>query len=236
MSEQLWINNPSGLFTSQTWQKFVVTKDMDVSTALNSVVRFTVYFSVLLFLGTSKTQYLLAIPFVLVVTVIFSKVFPTTRDIETFISPATSVVQAKKYTLPTNNNPFMNVLLTEIIDSPDRPDAAPITSKAVKKQMSKAFQHTSEIYMDTSDRFDQAQSMRNFHTLQSATVPNNQDGFLEFLAKGMDEPDNSSAFPSRNAKAKSETYVSALNSTTSLPNSTSAPAGTTPASVSFASA
>jgi hypothetical protein len=234
MSEQLWINNPSGLFTSQTWQKFVVTKDMDVPTALNSVVRFTIYFSVLLFIGTGKTQYLLAIPFVLVITVVFSRLFPTTRDIETFISPV-KMVQTKTYTNPTAGNPFMNVLLTEITDSPDRPDAAPITSKAVKKQMSKAFQQTSEIYMDTSDRFDQAQSMRNFHTLQSSTVPNNQDGFLDFLAKGIDEPDHSSAFPSRNAKVKSETYVTTVNSMKSLPNSTSAPTGTTPSSVSFAS-
>ena len=130
----------------------------------------------------------------------------------------------------------MNPMLTEINDNPNRPDAAPIGRSDVKKEIESNFQKTTDIYMDTSDRCDQAQSMRNFHTLQSATVPNNQDGFLEFLAKGMDEPDNSSAFPSRNAKAKSETYVSALNSTTSLPNSTSAPAGTTPASVSFASA
>jgi hypothetical protein len=232
MSEKLWTQDPSVLFSKDTWQKFVPTKDMDVPAALNSVVRFTVYFSILLFIGTSKTAYLLAIPIVLVTTIIFSKLFPTTRDlVETFNSPVLS--QLRKYTNPTGENPFMNVLLPEIVDNPDRPDAAPITSKAVKKQVQKAFQQTSDIYMDTSDRFDQAQAMRTFHTLQSSTVPNNQDGFLEFLAKGIDEPDHSSAFPSRNAKAKSETYVSALNST-SLPSTTAKPTGTKPASVSFA--
>ena len=230
MSEKLWIQDPNILFSRDTWQKFVPTKDMDIPAALNSVVRFTIYFSVLLFIGTSKTSYLLAIPLVLVLTVIFSKVFPTPRALVETFSP---IVNMQKYTLPTAENPFMNPLLTEIIDNPNRPDAAPVTSKEVKKQISKAFQQTSDLHMDTSDRFDQAQALRTFHTLQSATIPNNQDGFLQFLAKGIDEPDHSSAFPARNAKAKSETYVSALNST-SLHSSTAKPTGTTPASVSFA--
>jgi hypothetical protein len=233
MSEQLWVNDPSILFSAQTWQKFVPTKDMDVPAALNSVVRFTVYFAVLLYVGSGKTSYLLAIPFVLVLTIIFSKVFPTTRDlVETFITPS-KVVELKRYTSPTAENPFMNVLLTEIGDDPNRPDAAPITSNKVKKQVQKAFQQTSDIYMDTSDRFDQTQAMRTFHTLQSSTVPNNQDGFLEFLAKGIDEPDFSSAFPSRNAKTKSETYVSAVDRTLLLPNGTLKPTGTKPSSTSF---
>jgi hypothetical protein len=233
MSEQLWINNPAVLFSAQSWQKFVPTKDMDVPAALNSVVRFTVYFAVLLFVGTGKTSYLLSIPMVLAVTVIFSKLFPTPRDlIETF---STATKLQKKFTNPTAENPFMNVLLPEIVDNPDRADAAPISNKNVKKQVLKAFQQTSDIYMDTSDKFDQAQAMRTFHTLQSSTIPNNQDGFLQFLSKGMDEPDHSSAFPARNAKAKSETYVVASESMKSLPNSTSAPTGTKPSSVSFAS-
>jgi hypothetical protein len=208
---------------------------MDVPSALNSVVRFTVYFAVLLYVGSGKTSYLLAIPFVLVVTMIFSKVFPTTRDLVETFTTSSKVVEVKKYTSPTAENPFMNVLLPEISDNPNRPDAAPITSNKVKKQVEKAFQQTSDIYMDTSDRFDQAQAMRTFHTLQSSTVPDKQDEFLEFLAKGIDEPDYSSAFPSRNAKSKSETYVSALDRTLLLPNSTLKPTGTKPSSTSLSS-
>jgi hypothetical protein len=122
----------------------------------------------------------------------------------------------------------MNPLLTEILDNPDRGDAAPVTDKAVKREIDKAFQQTEELYMDTSDRFDMAQAQRTFHTMQSATIPSDQDGFLKFLAKGTDEPDHSSAFPARNAKRKSEAYVEAQGSLNSLPNSTSKPTGVTP--------
>lgn len=223
MNEPIWYSDPSILFSAGHWQRFVPTKEMDVPTALNSVVRFTVYFSVLLYACTAKHDYLLAIPLVLVVSAIFSSVFPNTRPlIESF---QTAV---KQLTHPTASNPFMNPLLTEILDNPDRPDAAPVTDKAVKKEMEKAFQQTEELYMDTSDRFDLAQSSRTFHTIQSAKIPSDQGEFLKFLAKGTDEPDYSSAFPARNAKRKSETYVEAQGSLSSLPNSTSKPTGVTP--------
>jgi hypothetical protein len=223
MNEPIWYSDPSILFSSGTWQRFVPTKDMDVPTALNAVVRFTVYFAVLLYACTSKHEYLLAIPLVLVVSAIFSSVFPKTRPL---IESFHTVV--KHLTHPTAKNPFMNPLLTEILDNPDRPDAAPITDKAVKQEIEKAFQQTEDMYMDTSDRFDMAQSMRTFHTLQSATIPTDQDGFLKFLAKNQDAVDTSSAFPARNAKLKSETYVQAQGSLGSLPNSTSKPTGVTP--------
>ena len=106
----------------------------------------------------------------------------------------------------------MNVLLTEIQDDPNRADAAPTNRRDVKAEMYKAFQNTSDLYMDTTDLFDQTQAMRTFHTLQSAKVPNDLDGFKAWLAKGMDEPDYSSAAPARYAKKDSETYVPARGS------------------------
>jgi hypothetical protein len=225
--ESLWIDNPAELFTKETWTKFVPTSSMDVPTAMNAIVRFTVYISVILFLAKKETYYLLAIPLVLILTVIAVKLFPHPRTLESFKDKVTSVMN--DYTYPSAKNPFMNPLLTEILDNPDRPQAAPVTSKKVKKQIEESFKQTSDLYMDTSDKFDMAQSMRTFHTVQSGLIPNDQDGFLQFLAKGVDEPDHSSAFPARRAKEKSEGYVEAIGSMKSLPNSTSKPAGVTPA-------
>jgi hypothetical protein len=225
--ESLWIDNPAELFTKETWTKFVPTSSMDVPTAMNAIVRFTVYISVILFLAKKETYYLLAIPLVLMLTVVAVKLFPHPRTLESFKDKVTSVMN--NYTYPSAKNPFMNPLLTEILDNPDRAQAAPVTSKEVKKQIEASFKQTSDLYMDTSDKFDLAQSIRTFHTVQSGLIPNDQDGFLQFLAKGIDEPDHSSAFPARRAKEKSEGYVEAIGSMKSLPNSTSKPAGVTPA-------
>ena len=231
--EQLWTKNPSVLFMPGSFQRFVPTKDMDIPTSLNAIVRFTIYFSILLYAGTSKKEYLWSIPFVLLSTMIFAYLFPTQRElVETFtlLNSAPSLIPEKVYTMPTPDNPFMNPLLTEIQDNPNRPDAAPITSKQTKKEIVEAFVETSDMYMDTSDRFDQAQAMRTFHTLQSGTIPSDQDGFLKFLSKEQDAPDTSSTFLSRNAKLKSETYVQAQGSLGSLPNSISKLTGTSPSS------
>ena len=226
--ESLWIDDPANLFTKKNWFKFVPTSSMDIPTAMNSIVRFTVYISAILFLARGTTIYLLAIPLVLVLTIMAAKLFPNARTLEAFTDVAAAI---KEYTYPSGKNPFMNPLLTEILDNPNRAQSAPVTSNKVKKQIEEAFKETSDLYMDTSDKFDLAQSMRTFHTIQSGLIPNDQDGFLKFLAKGIDEPDYSSTFLARRAKEKSEGYVDAQGSAamTGLPNSTDKPTGVTPA-------
>ena len=225
--ESLWIDDPANLFTKETWSKFVPTSCMDIPTAMNAIVRFTVYVSVILFMARGNTAYLLAIPLVLALTVLVVKFFPTARTLEAFTEKAGAKI--RDYTYPTGKNPFMNPLLTEILDNPNRPQAAPITSNEVRRQIESSFKQTTDLYMDTSDKFDLAQAMRTFTTVQSGVIPNDQDGFLKFLSKGIDEPDHSSAFPSRRAKEKSEGYVEAPGSMKALPNSTSKPTGVTPA-------
>jgi uncharacterized membrane protein len=81
--------------------------------ALNAVVRFSVYFSVILFLATQVTGYLLAIPAVMAATVVLFTLFPEGRVLEAF-NTVKAAVSGKRYTMPTAKNPFMNPLLTDI--------------------------------------------------------------------------------------------------------------------------
>jgi hypothetical protein len=223
MPEQIWFKEPGVLFAPDAWSKFVPTKDMTTAEALNSVVRFSTYFSVLLFLSTGVSGYVMAVPIVMIASILLFNLFPKGVTIESF----TAKEKSANHTMPTAANPLMNVLLTEITDNPDRPDAAPTNRRDVKAKVYKAFQETSDLYMDTSDMFDQAQAMRTFHTLQSSKVPNDLDGFKSWLAKGLDEPDYSSTAPARNAKLASEGYVKA-NGSLRLPSSTAKPSGKTP--------
>jgi hypothetical protein len=230
MSEQFWFKDPAILFKKDTWSKFVPLQTMTTAEALNSVVRFTIYFAGIMSLATGEGIYMLSIPLVMIATVILGNVFPNGKTLESFSLDlgGTKVKDTTEYTMPTKDNPFMNVLLTEIKDNPNRPDAAPTMRRDVKDKIYKAFQQTSDIYMDTSDLFDQAQAMRTFHTLQSAKVPNDQDGFLKWLAKGWDAPDFSSAPPARFGKIKNEGYVDAVGSMKELSSTTAKPTGTSP--------
>jgi len=226
MPDQIWFKNPTVLFERDTWSKFVPTKEMTTAEALNSVVRFSTYFSLILFVATGVGGYVMSIPIVMVVTILLHNLFPNGKTIESFIANDEKI--GKAYTMPTKENPFMNVLLTELLDDPNRQDAAPTNRRDIKVEIMKSFKETSDIHMDTSDLFDQTQSMRTFHTMQSATVPNDLDGFKKWLSKDLDKPDYSSAAPARQGKILNEGHVAAKGSMRNLPNSTTKPTGTTP--------
>ena len=227
MPEQIWFKDPAVLFTAETWSKFVPLQNMTTAESLNSVVRFSVYFALFLFLANGSTAYILTIPIVMVFTVLLFNLFPNGKTLEPFTEQMT---KKGSYTMPSQNNPFMNVLLTDIQDNPNREDAAPTNRRDVKADIYKNFQKTSDIHMDTTDLFDQAQAMRTFHTLQSSRVPDDLDAFKKWLAKGLDEPDYSSTAPARHAKILSEGHVVAKGSMRDLPNSVSSPSGTSPSS------
>ena len=212
MTPTFWYNEPSVLFNKDTWYVFVPRPDMTVSDALNSVVRFSVYLSVLLFITTLDPLYLLFVPVVMVTTIVLDYWFPHAKKIsEQFVSSYVGTGESQ----PTDDNPFMNAPLTDILDNPERPPAADVTRVDIRDKVNKAFSKTSNIYMDTTDVFDMIQSQRNFHTVPE----DDHEGLLKFLGKG-----------ARSDKLLSEGYVVAKGTITELPiPSTVRPAPATPA-------
>ena len=211
MTPTFWYTDPSVLFNKDTWYVFVPRPDMTVPDALNSVVRFSVYLAVLLFITTLDPLYLLFVPVVMVATVVLNYWFPQAKKIsEQFVS---SYVGTKE-SGPTDDNPFMNAPLTDILDNPDRPPAADVTRVDIRDRVNKAFSKTSNMYMDTTDVFDLVQSQRNFHTVPE----DDHEGLLKFLGKG-----------ARSDKLLSEGYVVAKGTITELPiPSTIRPAAASP--------
>ena len=150
--EQFWLDDPANLFVN--WRRFVPTNDMTVPEALNSVVRFTVYSSLLVALIVQKTQYLLLIPLVMLASILLVRLFPTTQVIqETFETMRRKVSKDANNAVatPTADNPFMNVLFTD--------------------------------FMDTSDTYGLMESSRNWVTQAATTIPNDLEGFQAFLNK-----------------------------------------------------
>ena len=220
MTEQFWYLEPSVLFRSDTWYTFVPQPNMSVSAALNAVVRFSTYLSVLLFVTSRDPWYMTIVPLVMFITIFLNAWFPQARKIssEAFRSgPVVSGYQGTQVSMPTTDNPFMNPALTDILDTPDRPPAAEVTSVEVRDQVNQAFAQTSNIYMDTSDVFDMMQSQRNFYTVPA----DDHGGFLKFLGK------NGQA---TNQKLLSEGFAVAKGTMaeTPTPSVGSAPVGTAP--------
>jgi hypothetical protein len=197
--EVFWLNDPANLF--KNWDRFVPTNEMTVPEALNAVVRFTFYSSVVVSFFTKNTNYLLLVPIVMFATIVLYRMYPTTQILkETFANKGT-------YTTPTASNPFMNVLFTDYVDNVNRPPAPPdVTNPIVKASIDEAFSKTSDLYMDTSDKFALAQSARNWVTQAATTIPNDLDGFQNFLNQH-----------NVSRKLPSESYVLAKGSVDGLP-------------------
>ena len=180
---------------------FVPQANMTVKSALNAVVRFSAYLAVLLALTSRDVWYLLMIPTVMVLTIFLEKWFPQAKKItEGFVSSN----ESEERSMPTDDNPFMNAPLTDILDNPDRPRAADVTDVNVRDKVNRAFAQTSNIYMDTTDVYDLVQSQRNFHTVPE----DDHAGLLAFLGKNAQYS---------NQKLLSEGFVVAKGTLSELP-------------------
>jgi hypothetical protein len=199
MSETFWYTDPSVLFNKDSWYKFVPTPRMTVPAALNAVVRFTTYLSVLLFMTSLQPLYLVLVPVVMGLTIFLSSWFPEVKKMrESFVSSYVGTSE----TMPSADNPFMNAPLTDILDNPARPPAADITRVDVRDKVNKTFAQTSNLYMDTTDVYDLVQSQRNFHTVPE----DDHAGLLKFLGKN-----------ARSDKVLNEGYVVAKGTVSELP-------------------
>jgi Family of unknown function (DUF5762) len=213
-----WLTDPSVLFNANTWYTFVPTPTMSVPDALNAVVRFSVYLSVLLVLTTRNPFYALFVPLVMALTVFLEAFFPKVKTItEGFGSGlVVSGYTGPERSRPTPDNPFMNPHLSDINDNPDRPPADDVTKVDVRNEVNRAFAQTSNIYMDTSDVFEMMQAQRNFHTV----VADDHGGLLKFLGKN-----------AKSDKILNEGYVAAKGTVPELPSAvvSTAPTGASPA-------
>jgi hypothetical protein len=83
------------------------------------------------------------------------------------------------YTPPTSRNLFMNILLDEQKYNPTRPAAASVDHPLVKQTMDDFFRV--QWFSDPTDVFGKSQGQRQFITMPSTTVPNDQGSFADWL-------------------------------------------------------
>jgi len=101
------------------------------------------------------------------------------RDVINEYVPDVIGLSVDQRTHPTPANPFMNVLLTEIGDNPQRNPAKNVDQRATKTALDSYFQ--TMFANDPGDVFNHTQSQRNWVTMPSTTIPNDQSAFANWL-------------------------------------------------------
>lgn len=179
MTEPIWYNDFTSFLTEDNFYKILPFAYMSFEEKLNAILRFCLYLSIILSLVKVNAKYLA----IVLVAAILSYVFYgfETRDktvAENFLKEKNlEIVDNKLCTRTTIENPFMNPSIADIKYNPDRPPACDI--EKVKDKVENNFKK--RVYKDVNDIFGREYSSREFYTVPSTTIPNDQGGYAKWL-------------------------------------------------------
>ena len=89
------------------------------------------------------------------------------------------VIGTKNRTYSLPNNPYMGVLINEVLDNPTKPPAATVDTSAMARQLSDDTQD--RLYGDPGDVFQHMQNQRTWIVPPSTSIPNDQESFQNWL-------------------------------------------------------
>lgn len=195
---QFWTKNPYILFNPDKFLDVYPKETMTLPEKLNALTRLNIYLTFAFYLLFRNLTVLITGIAILVVLVFVYYVLDkkNTGLKEKFSNVELYQKYKHNYTNPSDSNPLMNVALTEIQDNPHRLQAAPAFNSAVNEQINEKTKNLvqnnfkdsyvkDKLFDDLGDKLQFEQSMRQFYTTSSTTVPNNQKDFAEFCYGNM---------------------------------------------------
>ena len=217
MTTPFWSNDPTILFNKSSMFQVWPSSSMTVEAKMNAISRLVIILSTLGFIFTMKFNFLIigAITLAIIFSIYrFRKQTIVTGMKENFAqrkkkeasvpapvlsNPVTlENVLRSEFHPTTKKNPFGNVLLTDIMDNPDRPAAAPsfnpavsddITS-AVKKQTQMLYpgikNTNKQLYGDLYDNYQlDTDMMQRFYSTANTRVESDQNSYAMYLYGNM---------------------------------------------------
>jgi hypothetical protein len=193
-TDEFWYNKPSILWDSRRLIEFFPNPNLSLSEKLNALVRLSIYLSIILMIFFGNYLYLY-IPIVTMgFTFLIYRNYKETKNENLENSPVTEGVledssqletSLDEYKLvqgectkPTINNPFMNI--NEITDKRNKPAACQYyDNENLASDVEKKFEYN--LYRDVSDLYNKRNSQRQYYTMPSTTIPNEQTAFAKWL-------------------------------------------------------
>lgn len=170
--QEIWFNNLNAFVSPGNVTKIWWTKSDDANTAMNSILRFCILYSIVVCAVTHDTW-----PIIIPVLVAFFSYIVYANGLwPSFDEPFTSEKSA--VTLPTTDNPVMNFTAADY-SRPDRPPAANVLNADIKRQMSEAY--NAGLPLSARDIFGRNTSERSFVTQPVTTAVNDAIGFAKWL-------------------------------------------------------
>ena len=211
-----WTENPNILFYPDQMYELFPVANMNYNQKLNSITRLVILLTIVGFLFVRNMRIIWIGAVCLLAIFLLQYTQNKTRfrgELEGFDgvledlgvdAPAQAVINAfatddpskigKRvfFDTPKANNPYNNVLITDIVDNPNKLPALPAyypeTEKEILDKTKEAIQKmnptfpnmTEKLFASLDDHFEFEQSARQFYSNPSTTIPNDQGAFAEF--------------------------------------------------------
>jgi hypothetical protein len=217
MTTPFWSNDPTILFNKSSMFQVWPSSSMTVEAKMNAISRLVIILSTLGFILTMKTHFLvigtvtLAIIFSIyryrkqtIVTGLKENFTQKKKKSDSMPAPVLSNpvtlenVLRSEFHPTTKKNPFGNVLLTDIMDDPNRLAAAPSFNPAVSDEITSAVKKQTQmlypgikstnkqLYGDLYDNFQlDTDLMQRFYSTANTRVDSDQNSYAMYLYGNM---------------------------------------------------
>lgn len=182
-SDKFWLDDFGVLYRNNNYYKIIPTKSMSKIEVLNSLTRFFIYLTVLYLLFAREVTYIYipVIGIIMVLILYFIQKNDVLDQKKEQICRQDKCNQISVCQRPTADNPFMNVTMADLMDNKQRPPGCISTDKTIKREIDINFNRN--LFKDVDDVFNRGYSQRQFYTMPSTTIPNNQTDFANWLYK-----------------------------------------------------
>lgn len=190
MSTPFWFNDISILFNKNYLLEVLPLREYDFNRKLNAVLRFTIYYGILLYV-LNHDKNILCLPFITVVITVFlhktnkktgenqaitSLMNVNRHDTNTDVDKMIDEINKDIYRLPDEDNPMMNQNVYELYDGKQ---AIPTyNNPGVNKVVEDKW--TDKLPQDSNDLFNRRNSQRQWYTMPNTEAMNKQTEFAKW--------------------------------------------------------
>ncbi len=161
---EFWLNDPKSLFTHHNVLEFIPHENMTIEEKLNAIVRFIIYFSLIMYFIDNNMVYIYLALLVLCLSVIYYR-----NNKNNYYSTNTPECKA-----PTIHNPYMNRL---IFDSPEDEDEC----KNSEQTLDIIEDKLADTYKNLENVYNKNIQFRQYYKTPENNIVNKQEEYAKWL-------------------------------------------------------
>ena len=157
--------------------------NMSFEDKLNAIIRGLLFLGIILTLVFNDSKYILFVLIIMIISIIiYNYQTDKNKKIEKYLNENNlDIIDNKKCIKPTKSNPFMNpnILDSKYDENNNMFSSCSIENSKINKNMNEFFNEN--VFRETDDLYNKSLLSRQFYTMPSTTIPNEQGKLGDWL-------------------------------------------------------